>query len=75
MNISVTAPLEQALRRAKLITFQPFDVSKWFALGFTAWLATLGEGGMGFNFNFLEQFGPEYSIFIELLQPPDAPRF
>ncbi len=52
MNVSVTAPLEQAFRRAKLITFQPFDVSKWFALGFTAWLATLGEGGMGFNFNY-----------------------
>ena len=25
--------------------FAPFDLGKWFVVGFTAWLATLGEGG------------------------------
>jgi hypothetical protein len=51
MNLSVTAPLEKALQRAKIITFQPFDLGKWFTLGFTAWLATLGESGASFHFN------------------------
>jgi hypothetical protein len=27
------------------ILFEPFDMGKWFVLGFTAWLAGLGEGG------------------------------
>ncbi|MEM7011932.1 MAG: hypothetical protein AAF585_10660, partial [Verrucomicrobiota bacterium] len=39
----------------KRILFQPFDIGKWFVLGFTAWLATLldqggsssGNGGSG----------------------------
>jgi hypothetical protein len=30
-----------------LILFRPFDIAKWFALGFSAWLATLGQGGCG----------------------------
>ncbi len=34
----------------KRVLFQPFDLGKWFMLGFSAWLATLGEnGGGGFN--------------------------
>lgn len=45
MSISVTDPIGQAINRAKFITFQPFDLGKWFVLGFVAWLATLGEGG------------------------------
>jgi hypothetical protein len=32
------------------MTFKPFNVGKWFVLGFIAWLATLGEGGASFNF-------------------------
>jgi hypothetical protein len=36
-----------AWRRMKIILFKPFDMAKWFALGFGAWLATLGEGGGG----------------------------
>ncbi len=51
MSASVTIPLEQAIQRAKQITFRPFDLGKWFVLGFAAWLAMLGEGG-GFHFNF-----------------------
>jgi hypothetical protein len=33
------------------LLFRPFNVAKWFTLGFSAWLSTLGEGGGG-NFNF-----------------------
>ncbi len=50
MPISVTDPISSAIRRAKLITFQPFDIRKWFVLGFSAFLASLGEG-QGFNYS------------------------
>ncbi len=45
MLISVTAPIEAAIARTKKILFQPFSAEKWFALGFCAFLANLGEGG------------------------------
>lgn len=31
--------------------FRPFEAGRWFALGFTAWLAQLGSNGASFNFN------------------------
>lgn len=46
-NLSVTAPLESAFRNVKRVLFQPFDVAKWFVIGFCAWLAYLGQGGGG----------------------------
>jgi hypothetical protein len=51
-EVSVTRPLSQAIDRVKLVLFQPFDLGKWFVLGFCAWLAQLGEQGFGGNFNF-----------------------
>ena len=51
-------PVSPALERVKLMLFQPFDLGKWFVIGFCAWLAYLGEGGGGggggthFNNNF-----------------------
>jgi len=50
-EINVITPVYQALDRVKRILFQPFDLGKWFIIGFTAWLAQLGESGGG-NFNF-----------------------
>jgi hypothetical protein len=53
-RISVVDPVGQALDRVKLILFQPFDLGKWFTIGFCAWLAFLGESGGGhggFNFH------------------------
>ncbi len=44
---SVTAPFEQAMSRTGLVLFRPFAISKWFVLGFCAFLAYLGEGGGG----------------------------
>ena len=70
MPISVTDPIDPAIRRAKYITFQPFDLGKWFVLGFIAFLANLGEGGSGggnFNFN-LPRGGP-----ARLPAPPGRP--
>ena len=51
MRVSVTEPLGQAITRATQITFGPFDLGKWFVLGFSAWLATLGDR-KGFNFSY-----------------------
>jgi hypothetical protein len=51
MGLSVTDPISRAIDRAKLITFQPFDLAKWFTLGFIVWIANLGESGSG-NYNF-----------------------
>lgn len=52
-EISVTAPISAALERVKQVLFRPFDLGKWFAVGFCAWLSLLGEqGGGGGNFNF-----------------------
>jgi hypothetical protein len=29
--------------------FRPFDIGRWFAIGFSAWLAYLGQGGFNFR--------------------------
>jgi hypothetical protein len=44
-QVSVTAPIRPAIERARHLLFRPFDLAKWFTLGFCAWLAHLGEGG------------------------------
>jgi hypothetical protein len=44
---SVIDPIAGALSRTGKVLFRPFDVTKWLALGFCAWLAWLGEGGGG----------------------------
>ena len=51
-GISVAEPVSPALERVKRVLFRPFDLGKWCAIGFCAWLAQLGEGGAGGNFNF-----------------------
>jgi len=49
LNVSVIDPISPAIERVKLILFKPFDMGKWFVIGFCAWLAYLGKGG-GLNF-------------------------
>ena len=56
-EISVAEPVSPALERVKLMLFQPFDLAKWFVIGFCAWLAYLGEGGGGGGGNFGNNFG------------------
>ncbi len=51
-EISVAEPVSPALERVKRMLFQPFDLGKWFVIGFCAWLAGLGESGGGFNGNY-----------------------
>ncbi len=57
-EISVTEPVSPAFERVKTMLFKPFDLGKWFTIGFCAWLAVLGEGGStggginnSFNYN------------------------
>lgn len=50
MNITYIQPLSRAWGRMKKALFKPFDLGKWFALGFTAFLAGLADwddGGGG----------------------------
>ena len=49
MNISFTPQLGRAWQRMKAFLFQPFDLGRWFVLGFTAFLVHLDSGGGGGN--------------------------
>lgn len=40
-------PTSRAFSKMKRVLFQPFDIGKWFALGFSAWLAGLFNQGGG----------------------------
>ena len=52
MRVSVIDPISPAIERVRDILFRPFDLGRWFIIGFGAWLACLGEqGGPNFNFN------------------------
>ncbi len=46
-SVSVTEPLGPALQRVKTVLFAPFDLNKWFVIGFCAWLSFCGESGGG----------------------------
>jgi hypothetical protein len=60
-EISVTEPVSPALERVKTMLFKPFDLGKWFTIGFCAWLAFLGEsGGGGFNSGFNNSFNTNH---------------
>ncbi len=49
MQIEYAAPLSQAWDRMKQALFHPFNLGKWFTIGFTAFLADLMEGHGGSN--------------------------
>ena len=51
-KISVIDPISPAIERVKVMLFTPFDLRKWFVIGFCAWLAYLGSGQGGSTFNF-----------------------
>jgi hypothetical protein len=48
-TVSVIDPISPAIEKVKTILFNPFDLGKWFIIGFCAWLAQLGRpnGGGG----------------------------
>ncbi len=47
MRIAYIDPLSRAWGRMTKALFKPFDIKKWFVVGFTAFLATLLEGPRG----------------------------
>lgn len=51
-NIEIFKPFSKAFELMKKILFQPFDLKKWFIIGFAAWLANLGRGVGSFNYQF-----------------------
>ncbi len=51
MSVSIADAVSQAVTRTVLVTFKPFDLGKWFVLGFVAFLATLGLGGFNFPYS------------------------
>src|SRR6266480_3060238 len=48
--IEIFAPFSEAFELTRKILFQPFDLTKWFVIGFAAWIATFFSGGT-FNFH------------------------
>jgi hypothetical protein len=54
-EIQVFKPFGEAFELMKKILFQPFDIKKWFIIGFAAWLANLGGGGASFNYPYNER--------------------
>jgi hypothetical protein len=50
-KIEIFAPFGEAYELMKKILFQPFDLGKWFVIGFAAFLAHLG-GGFNFRYNY-----------------------
>ena len=46
-NVGVILPVSRAFDRTQKILFRPFDLYRWLAIGFTAWLASLGENWSG----------------------------
>lgn len=44
-EIGFIAPLTAAIERTKAALFRPFRIEVWFVVGFTAWVAWLGQHG------------------------------
>lgn len=59
MSVSVMDATSRAFSRTQKILFQPFDLNKWLAMGFCAFLAMLGKGG-GANFPSGNSFGRDH---------------
>lgn len=53
-RLEIFAPFGEAFETTKKILFQPFDLTKWFVIGFAAWLATMFNGA---SFNYRRGFG------------------
>jgi hypothetical protein len=64
MNISAIEPISQAWNHMVRILFKPFEIKKWFVLGFCAFLAQCDEmGGNGGNYySYSGNNGPNVSI-------------
>lgn len=63
MDIGYVEPLGRAFQRMKRSLFLPFDFSKWFVVGFAAWLSELGQSpGATFGYRFGSRGEPSEAI-------------
>ncbi len=51
MNIAYFEPFSRAWSRMKIALFKPFDLHKWFIIGFSAFLVRLTEGPRGSGYS------------------------
>ncbi len=58
-KISCAAAVYSAWDRMENLLFRPFDMGRWFVLGFAAWIANIGQGG--FNSGFSIPQNPDFS--------------
>jgi len=70
MNISYFDPLARGWDRMTTALFKPFDIGKWFVVGFTAFLAGLMDWPDGGNDN----DGKWHTDMDEVINFPDAAR-
>lgn len=68
-NIAFFAPLGGAWNRMKIALFQPFDLHKWFVVGFTAFLAGLADGNRGSSSSRWGMIGASVSFSIFPAEP------
>jgi hypothetical protein len=66
--VSVIEPISPAIDRVRLMLFEPFDLTRWFIVGFCAWLANLTIGRGNPNFVLPHRRGP---LHFESFQPAD----
>jgi len=62
MSIQYWLPLENALSRTRQMLFRPFNIGRWFTMGFTVWLINLsqsGGSGAGSNPEFRTELGEQ----------------
>ena len=59
-KIEIFKPFGEAYEVMKKILFQPFDISKWFVIGFAAFLA--GNFGGGFGFSWPGRFNASHTV-------------
>jgi len=69
MIISITQPLAQAWKRMISDLFRPFDIGKWFVVGFTVFLAELTEGPHHIGYDGVDKF--DKWDFHDFLDTPD----
>ncbi|MCP3964636.1 MAG: hypothetical protein GY719_42950 [bacterium] len=65
MQISYSEPLSRGYAHMKRMLFEPFDLGKWFVVGFGCWLAQLVDGGGGGG-------GGDWSGLADLTEDSDA---
>jgi hypothetical protein len=65
-EVSVIEPFGPAIEHTKQVLFRPFDLERWLALGFCAWLASFGSGGgSGGKFEWRENMGDPREYFSQ----------